>query len=434
MNKELYAIGLDLGTSSVKGVLLSNENKIVATGSRPFEYITTTLPNGSKYKGIDAKVYYSTVCSLIKALAENIPENAKCEGVSMVSASGNTLLCNDEGQPLIHAYSWTNEEMSEEVFKTFGKGFGDKVSLKAGWQFFNTFPLAHLSHIKVNAPDLLSSASRVCMTTEYLTYRLTGEWGIDYSTATPFYLLDQVKREWNKEYLKVLGIPEGKLPKLYPVGSVIGGLTENSARDCGLKVGTKVVLGSFDHPGAARALGVTKEGDLLISCGTSWVCFTPMKNRDEILNGKMLCDPFNSPNGEWAGMQSLTRFAERINEITEKYISNGKDKFDLLEKYSENSVSGAEGLSFNPREELPDLSNQKKENIARALMEGTARALKEHFNGKQFKKVAMAGGPSESRMWRKVFSEILGVEVVCEYGGNSGAVGAAKYVFESVKK
>lgn len=426
-----FAIGLDLGTSSVKAVLFSQEDGVIAKESADFHYASAYLPDNSEYLGIDPEEFYRQICAVLKTLSQKLPSDCHFAGLAMASASGNTVLCDKTGKALLPGYSWLNRPMSEEIAAVFGKDFGDDVREKAGWSLAPSFPLGHLSHLRLHAPQLLDGAATVCMTTEYVLHRLTKCWGIDVSTATPFYLLDQKKRAWNKEYLAALGIREDQLPPLRESGYPLGTLTEEGARDTGLPVGSGVYLGSFDHPTAARACGVKQQGDLLISCGTSWVCFFPMNCRETIIEKQLLCDPFLTPEGPWGAMCSLARASERIKELVDRYISADSNKFLLLDEYAASAPCGAEGLVIRPMEEIPDLSGYSKANIARAIMEGIAHALKARLGDSiAFTRITMCGGPSVSPVWRSVLAQVFGVPVDVTYGPHSGAVGAALYALK----
>ena len=428
---EKYAIGLDLGTSSAKAVLFSTEKGVVAKDSADFVYAPSYLPDGSEYLGIDMEKFYRTICGVLQKLGKLLPEGACFGGIAMASASGNSVICDEEGNAIIDGYSWLNRPMNEEIAAVFGEDFGDEVHEYAGWDLSPEFPLGQLSHLRVHAPQLLDGAATVCMATEYVLHRLTGKWGIDVSTATPFYLLDQKKRVWNEKYLTALGIPASKLPPLRGCGDLLGEMTATGVADTGLPVGTKVYLGSFDHPTAARACHIEKQGDLLISCGTSWVCFIPMNDRNEIIKRVFLADPFLTPEGPWGGMCALACASDNIKAVVDRYIGTGEDKFALLDAYAAEAPSGANGLSFNPMEEVPDLSAYSKPSIARALMEGMAGALKKELgDAVAFERITMCGGPSTSLMWRTVIAEVFGVPVDVTYGPHSGAVGAAIYALK----
>ena len=111
---ERYAIGLDLGTSSAKAVLFSTEKGVVAKDSADFTYAPAYLPDGSEYLGINMENFYRTICAVIKNLAKKMPDSADFGGIAMASASGNSVICDKDGNAIVDGYSWLNKPMSEE--------------------------------------------------------------------------------------------------------------------------------------------------------------------------------------------------------------------------------------------------------------------------------------------------------------------------------
>lgn len=324
--------------------------------------------------------------------------------------------------------------MKQEVEAVFG-GSGinlsdDAVRARSGWGFLYTFSLAHLAYLKVHHPAEFSRAAHVAMAGEYLLYRLTGKWGIDRSTATPFYLADQVAGCWYSPYLDALGLREAQLPSLGQSGDTLGCLTPEAAARCGLSTDTTVRLGSFDHPGGAIAGGVIEEGDLLVSCGTSWVCLFPVRDRTVCLREKLLCDPFLSPEGCFAGMFSLVKIGETLDAAIRLYAGEDDDRFDRFYAMAEAAGLGADGLRLDPMNDPLPLPNGNVEALARAVVEWIASALRGSMRqieayGITFRRAVMAGGPSRNPICRAIVEEIIGVPVDYRFGVSSGAVGAA---------
>ena len=122
---EKYAIGLDLGTSSAKAVLFSTEKGVVAKDSADFVYAPAYLPDGSEYLGIDMEKFYCTICGVLKKLGAQLPEGACFGGIAMASASGNSVICDEEGNAIIDGYSWLNRAMTEEIADNVGDNVGD---------------------------------------------------------------------------------------------------------------------------------------------------------------------------------------------------------------------------------------------------------------------------------------------------------------------
>ncbi|GGD53123.1 xylulokinase [Paenibacillus nasutitermitis] len=423
-----YLIGLDIGTSAVKGVLMSTDGLIVSKERKETEY--QSFAGG--WIQFDVDQLYRITVDVIRRLTTVLPEGASVAALSIASASGNTVLVDDRGEPMIPAFSWMDTRATNEMQTVFGTLKADDVHELTGWPLLNMFPLAHLSWLKCHRPEFLDHSSKICMSTEYINFKLTGKWGIDNSTATTFYLLDQEKGEWHQPFLQQLGITGEKLPPIHAPGTVLGTITSNAALKTGLPPGTPVVLGSFDHPCAARGSGVLDEGQLLISCGTSWVGFSPVKERQKALRQKMLVDPFLHPAGAWGSMFSLPAISASVDKYIGTYISAGPDRYLAFDKLAGSALPGAGGLIINPMQEPGNasLAGYAKADIARALMEGTVYLFnmqleKLEHAGIPFSSVAMVGGPSESSNWPQIVSDVLGMEVSAINGASAGSVGAA---------
>ncbi|MFH1904430.1 MAG: FGGY family carbohydrate kinase [bacterium] len=430
-------IGLDLGTSALKGVLVSSEGEVLAQE----KCLTQLLRPQHNYVEFSPSTHYKAVCNLIRELCSKVLPESKVKAISMAAASGNTLLLDKNNQPLTNIISWLDNRTDKNILPNLDQ---DKVHNIVGWPWSGGFPMAHLAWLKQNIPHVYNRACRFSMNTDYLLYRLTGCWAMDTSTATTFYLQDQVNSCWYKPYLDELEIKENSLSKLTPSGSELGFLTQDAANDTGLSTDTLVVLGAFDHPSAARGTGTLDTGDLLVSCGTSWVGFYPIQNRDIALSQNMLIDPFLRPSGPWGAMFSLPCVGEKIDWYIDNVIVSPKDQISWAEKYSrfninaQKSTVGANGLYLNLVDDIKtiesNLSYLKRSyntrDISRAVMEGVAYKMRERIEklssaGIAANNITMVGGPSESPIWPQIFSDVTGLEVKLLNGETAGALGAA---------
>ena len=424
-----YLIGLDLGTSAIKGILISTKGEVISKAAIPTNYIRSD-DNRVEF---DADEHYLKTAAVIRELSSGVADKKCITALSMASASGNTLLVDSQGTPLINAISWLDQRVTDETDIVMGDPDPAYVYETVGWQYINSFPLSHLSWLRSHESKLLDASSTVCMTTDYINFRLTGRWGIDHSTATTFYLQDQKKRIWNDDFLNKLNIPASKLPSLYKSGHMLGEISNTAADETGLLPGTKVVLGSFDHPCAARGSKTLLPKQLLISCGTSWVAFFPFANRSESISRNMITDVFtNDDNGCWAGMLSLPAVAPKIDSYLKRYISSDDNRFSEFDRLAALSSAGANGLIINPVEDITntDISGYSKKDIARALMEGTAFLFKamldKHIStGLEISSAVMVGGPTKSDIWPKITADVMGIDVSIINGQHAGAFGAA---------
>lgn len=424
-----YLIGLDIGTSSVKGVLLTTKGRVEKTVKEVFTY--KKFENG----GLELVPgeYLEACMKALRKLAEAAVDG-EIKGVCASSASGNLLVLDKEGRPSTGIIGWQDKRVTDEAREILGEMDLDAFYDQIGWPFsYKTFPLAQLCYIKKHQPKVLEACGTVCMSTEYLYYALTGKWGISTSAGTTFFLMDQKEGRYIDGLLDVLGIDESKLPPIMPCGTVLGGIKKEMEEVCGIPAGTPVVLGSFDHPSAARGVGVLKEGEMLLSCGTSWVAFFPIASRDKGIRARMLVDPFLAPAGGCYGaMSSLSSLSGKIQRYVHRYIDDSAEAYQKLSALCRESVSGANGLCISPLEEPDDerILKYPKEDIARAIMEGTVGLLKDKLDmlaakGITAQSAVMVGGPSEDPMWISLIEEICGISVRVIHGAFAGAVGAA---------
>lgn len=423
-----YLIGLDIGTSSVKGVLITTDGTVKKIERQAFVY--TIKPGG--IVEIPAKDYLNSCILAIKNLAKSADD--EIIGVCASGATGNSLLLDEEDTPLTPIINWQDKRVTTEVDEIMGPIDKDAFYRQTGWPFSGkTMPLAHLCYWKKNMRDIYKKAKRVCMSTEYLYRYLTGNCGISTSAGTPFYLIDQVERKYISEILEKLEIQEDMLPPIVKCGEIIGKIKTDRAKECGLSTNTPVMAGSFDHPSAARGVGVLKEGQMLLSCGTSWVGFFPVNDRKKAADEGLLLDPFLSENkGPWGTMFSIASVSANLWEYVSRYIDNSEDAYSKLSALAKESPSGANGLRICPKD-VPDdklVKDYPKEDIARAIMEGMVELLWERIanikeNGICITEAVMVGGPSEDPMWRELISKKCNMPVKTVHGAYAGAVGAA---------
>lgn len=429
-----YLIGIDLGTSAMKAVLSDARGNRVCKASRQVALVRTD----DQRVEIDAEGYFRDLCSLIRELVSGVADPGAIKAICLSGASGNAVLLDDDYRPVRNVISWLDTRTAGKEAELWPELDPERIYRSAGWPFGGTFPLAHLGWLKRFEPDAWQRARHFTMLNDYLYYRLCGRLVVDHSKATTFYLQDQEASAWNRELLAFLGVEPDQLSALLPSGSVCGDVTPEVVKATGLAAGTRVVTGSFDHPSAARSTGVVKAGDLLISAGTSWVVFAPVKDRETALRGRMLVDPFLSPSGCWGGMFALTAVAAKLNAYLDRAIAatDDKERFERFNRLAAEARPGADGLLIDlyesPDEQARDiLAVDSPANIARALMEGivfrTRNRVEElmRLTGCSLGRIVLTGGPTKSPIWPSILADVLNRPLaIPESGEHAGAMGA----------
>ena len=435
---ELF-IGLDVGTSAVKGILLSAAGEKLALARRPIRHL---YPQPG-WDELEPEEHVREVFGVIAELAARVPAGGKVAGLAMAFASGNLMLLDREGQPLSNVFSWLDGRSVGKTPELLPELDLESFHEIVGWPYTELFPLAQIAWFRKNRPEAWARLGRVCMNNDYLSFRLTGRWGMDPSTATTFYLQNQVEGRWHRPYLELVGVEEEQLPALLPCGAVLGPLTPEAAAATGLSEQTLVVLGAFDHPCAARGTGTLDEGELLLSCGTSWVDYYPLHDRDLAVRMEMLIDPFLAPAGPWGCMAALTALGVTIEKhIDAAVLGPGDDpkrKYDIFNAAAQAAPAGAGGLlmdlyrhnrSFLQAIDTRQGTGHTREEVARALMEAAAFELRVQADrlaasGITARRITMVGGPTESPLWPRIVAEVAGLPLRLINGQTAGAVGAA---------
>ncbi len=438
--KDKYLIGLDVGTSSIKGILASAGGRILSIVKKD----TKMLIPGPWLKEIDPEAHYSLLCDVIKELSDVVDDKESIAALCMAAASGNALMLDNSGKPLINITSWMDQRAAGKREETLpGLNFDEHIKV-SGWPWNDSFPFAIYAWYKKYKPELFNKANYFCMNSDYLYYRLTGRKGVDPSTGATSFLFNQAEGKWHKPYLERLSIQEDQLAGLFNTGDILGQLTPAAAADCGLTEKTAAVLGSFDHPSAARAMGVFEPGDMLLSCGTSWVGLYPVSGRSLPVEKGLLTDSFLSPEGPWAGMVSIPFIGQTVDWYINNVIVAPEDdknrKYSIFSDSAKSSPPGANGLFLSPFYDLEKnkpfdstvfSSEYTRQDVARAVMEGIAFEMRSMIDlcsdsGIRAEKIVMVGGPSESDIWPRILSAITGLTLTLpENGQIAGALGAA---------
>jgi len=293
------------------------------------------------------------------------------------------------------------------------------------------FPLAHIAWMKKERPEAFKKSKTIAMSTEYLLLRLCGRWGTDPSTATPFYLLDQEKGNYCEEYIRYFGLDEKNLPGVMPSKTVLGTIGMEASGRTGLAPGVKVVLGSFDHPACARGMGALKPGDLLISCGTSWVGLFVSPDREKAVRAGLLVDPYLREKGLWACMFAMTQYGEKIEDAVKTLIGDSGDRFDALTRLAHKRADSRRPLSLLGDGIQSTLwSGLTREQAGYGIMLAACTDAQNgiaelKIKGFEPKRILMAGGPAKSEVWPQVMADTFKKDVYCLHREFGGAVGAA---------
>lgn len=423
-------IGIDLGTSAVKLLLVSAEGEILNSVSREYP-ISYPRDGWSEQSPED---WLSAVNDGLSALLEGYAH----EDVKGVSFGGQMhgLVILDENDEVIRPCILWNDGRTEEEVGYLNEVIGkDKLSEYTANIAFAGFTAPKILWIKKNEPENFEKISKIMLPKDYIAYKMTGVHSTDYSDASGMLLLDVKNKCWSEEMCKICSVKAEWLPKLYESFEVIG----RPLSEYGLP-NAVVCAGAGDNAAAAIGCGVVGDGECNISLGTSGTVF--------ITGDKFSVDEQNAlhsfahASGKYHLMGCILSAASCnkwwLEEVlkTEDYSgeSEGLDAIlgenDVIflpylmgERSPHNDVN-ARGAFIGIR---PDNSRQ---NMSLAIMEGVAFALRDcvevaKSGGISISSSKICGGGGKSAVWRRVIANVLGIPIYTLTAEEGPAMGGA---------
>ncbi len=253
-------LGLDLGSSSIKGAAFDEDGKVLAEASEPY----STVWDGNSAEA-DAEAIWQAAVKVIKAVAAEVPDiEAICAG-----SHGETYIPVDRNCIPVYPAVMNSDNRAVKESKSWEDSLGKrKLYGITGVPLHPMFSINKIMWLKNNRPDVFSQAAMFLSPQDYILGRLGAAPLIDYSLASRTMALDVNKHSWSGEILKEAGVSLDMMPECVPSGTTAGKINDNTAIMLGLKKGVKAVVGGHDQPLAALGCGAISEGQVSDSAGT----------------------------------------------------------------------------------------------------------------------------------------------------------------------
>jgi xylulokinase len=423
-------LGIDVGTSSIKAMLMEEEGKVIGCRAKGYD---VDISHGV-WAEQDAQMWWESLCVILQELKEMYP--AEMEAVAAIGLSGQMhgLTSIDRaGKTVRPSISWMDQRAGEELEEISEKISRDEQEKIFHNRIFNGFALPSLLWVKNHEPENYERIYKVFQPKDYLRFCLTGEIGTESSDASASLMMDVGKREWAKESLMKLGISSELLPELGKSSQVAGCISEWAGMQTGLKKGIPVVYGAGDQQAQSIGNGAVQEGLIISNIGTGAqvAAFSSSDRYDKELRTHTFChaaeDAYTIYGAMLSGGLSLKWLKEQILH---------EEDFGKLSQMAETVKPGSNGLLFLPYlsgERTPLMNpkargiffglslEQSSEHMVRAVMEGVTYALRDSFEimkkmGVPGERIIASGGACKSPVWLQIQADILGREVqVCRH-------------------
>jgi xylulokinase len=433
-------LGIDLGTSEVKAVLLQDNHQILAVASHKLA-LARPHPHWSEQ---DPAEWWSAACAAVQAVRGQAPGAfAAVRAIGLSGQMHGATLLDRADRVLRPAILWNDTRASAECAELTGRC--PELPRIAGNLAMPGFTAPKLAWVARHEPEVFARVATVLLPKDYLRLRMTGAKVSDRSDASGTLWLDVAKRDWSDELLEATGLERAQMPRLVEGSEPSGTLLPGVAAAWGLAAQVVVAGGGGDNAASAVGIGATAPGDGFLSLGTSGVLF--------VVTDRFRPNPASAVHAfchavprRWHQMSVMLSAASCLAWVTR--LLGAKDEAALLGQVSARSAAElARAPIF-----LPYLSGERTPHndaqaqgaffglnhdtdpvqLAWSVMEGVAFGLLDGLNalkaaGTDVGRLALVGGGARSPEWAQLIASCLDTGIVTLEGGETGgALGAAR--------
>lgn len=434
-----YVLGLDLGTSALKGLLLNEQGQVVYRASA--EYPLIHLQSG--YSEQDPSEWLKACEKVLDTLSQQVIDfSEQLVGISF-SGQMHSLVILDEKQTVLRPAILWNDVRTTKQCQRITEELGETLIQVTKNKALEGFTLPKILWLQENEPETWQKVRHLLLPKDYLGFWLTGTQHMDYSDAAGTLLLDVQKKEWSKTILETFAIPTAYLPTLIDSQGQTGTLKAFFVEKYGFKQTVNVFAGGADNACGALGAGILSADRGMASIGTSGVFLSfegqalPDYQGNLHLFNHCLPDAHYSMGVTLAAGHSLSWFKETF--------AKDLNYEELLTGIAQISP-GADGLLFTPyivgeRTPYPDSqirgsfigidTKHTRQHFAKAVLEGITFSLKdsqrlmEEIAGKKFKQIVSVGGGAKNQDWLQIQADVFNAEILCLTVEEGPGLGAA---------
>ncbi|MCA9132910.1 MAG: xylulokinase [Planctomycetales bacterium] len=424
-----YTIGVDIGTSGTKSLLIDSAGNILAQASATYGLLRPR----PLWAEQDPEDWWTATVKTIRGVVRK--SGAKAAEIKAIGLSGQmhgSVFLDKGGQVLRPALLWNDQRTAEECLQITQRAGGpDELIRMVANPALTGFTAPKILWLRNHEPKRFDRLKTVLLPKDEIRRRLTGELASDVSDASGTLLLDVRNRCWSDELLGKLELDRSLLAPVYESEQVTGSLTPEIAQKLGLSTTCKVVAGAGDCAAGAVGNGIVRSGLLMASLGTSGVMFVHSDEPQIDPDGRLhtFC---HAVHGKWHMMGvtlsaagALQWFVENV--CKELATRRQQDPYQTLMAEAAAVPAGSEGLLFAPfldGERTPHAdplargcwvglnSKHERGHLVRAILEGVAMILREsleifHAHGVPVRQMRLSGGGAKSSLWTQIFADVV---------------------------
>ncbi len=416
----MFFIGVDLGTSAVKLLLMDENGKIEKIVSKEYP-LYFPHPGWSEQKPED---WFAQSMAGIKELVSEC-DRTQVKGISF-GGQMHGLVALDENDDVIRpAILWNDGRTGKQtdyLNNVIGK---EKVSKYTANIAFAGFTAPKILWMKENEPENFARICKIMLPKDYLAYKLSGTFCTEYSDASGMLLLDVEHKCWSKEMLEICGITEEQLPKLYESWEPVGCLKPEIAEELDLPRDVRVIAGAGDNAAAAVGTATVGDGGCNISLGTSGTLF--ISSRTFGVDENNALHSFAHADGNYHLMGCMLSAASCNKWWMDEILKTTEYQEEQagITKLGENTVfylpylMGERSPHNDPEARAAFIGmsmDTTREEMTQAVLEGVAFGLRDSLEvarsiGVDPKRTKICGGGAKSPLWRKIIANVMNMKV-----------------------
>lgn len=434
-----YLLGIDIGTSSVKSLLMDEDGRVAAIAQQEYDMLKPEQSWAEQKIG----QLWEAAAGTIRSLLGQCPQlKGQISGIGYSGQMHGLVMVDKEGREVRNTIIWADQRSSasiESIYRAVPREEYQKITLNA---LSTGFLVSSLVWVRENEPEDYEKIHKVMLPKDYIRFRMCGQMGTDVSDASSTAIFDTAGRQWSWELIRKVGLDESFFVPCHESTEVAGTVSKECSEETGLPQGIPIVYGGGDTLVQALGNGVISPGMAISNIGTASQLVTVADRPvyDEEFRTNTFCHV--GPD-QW-----LLMGANLSGGVTLKWLKNNilqMDSYDAMTDLAEQSRPGSDGLFF-----LPYLSGERtpwndpdargiyfglslkhdRADMIRAAMEGIIYAQKCTFKifremGLSFDRVVASGGGANSRVFRQILADQTDCEVVTSLVREQGCVGAA---------
>ncbi|MBN9672643.1 xylulokinase [Roseibium aggregatum] len=429
-------IGLDIGTSSVKAILLGADQLLIASATAD---LTVERPHPG-WSEQDPESWWTACETVLDTLKRKAPaELAAVRGIGLSGHMHGATLLDGNGRPLRPCILWNDGRSGKQCADL--QATEPQFLTRGGNLVMPGFTAPKLQWVRENEPDIFSKTEMVLLPKDYVRFKLTGDYVGDMSDSAGTLWMDVAKRDWCDDLLAATGLTRKQMPRLVEGSESSGTVRSDLCGRWGFDAPPVVAGGGGDNAAAACGVGAVTPGSAFVSLGTSGVLFVTNDRFSPNVEGAVHAFCHALPD-TWHQMGVILSATDSLNWLARILKKTPGDLTAELGR-----VSGPSGVSFLPylggertphndveiRAGFAGISHETDDReLTHAVLDGVAFALKDCLEalsvaGTKIDRLLAVGGGSRSHTWLEIIASLLGVPVDVPVDGDfGGSLGAAR--------